>query len=254
MSISYPWYDSVWLTKYVQSKELVRRVRLEKLSEFVHAFERLRTRPDFQVKRFSRVFDAAAMEAIRQTIRTLQLSQLKTYEIRSFGRIKLQDHPFFAELQQSLTGLVSEAAGEPVDPFYNFLSLYTKMGMCPVHMDSPGAKWTLDLCIDQSAPGPIYFSQVVPWPEDCTPAGDDWHEAIKRAPQHRFTPYALETGQAVLFSGSSQWHYRDSLSATGKDHFCHLVFFHFIPKGMGETVKPKSWPRLFGIPELADVV
>jgi hypothetical protein len=30
--------------------------------------------------------------------------------------------------------------------------------------------------------------------------------------------------------------------------------FHFILKGMRDTVEPKNWPRLFGVPELAEAV
>jgi hypothetical protein len=39
----------------------------------------------------------------------------------------------------------------------------------------------------------------------------------------------------------------------GKEPFCNLVFFHFVPTGMLETVMPENWARLFGIPELADL-
>jgi hypothetical protein len=254
MSKRYPWYDSGWITRYVRAKELIRRVRPDKLPDFVQTFECLRTRPDFQVREFSRVVDDATMREMRGAVRTLPVAQLKIHEVRNFGRFVVHDLPFFTELQQSLTGFVSEAAGETVESHYNFLSIYTRLGVCPVHMDAPKAKWTLDLCIDQSEPWPIHLSQVLPWPEQFACEGDDWQESIKRAPEHRFTPYSLEPGKALLFSGSSQWHYRDALPATGKDHFCHLVFFHFVPKGMREKVEPKNWPDLFGIPELADVL
>jgi hypothetical protein len=36
-----------------------------------------------------------------------------------------------------------------------------------------------------------------------------------------------------------------------KKQFCSLLFFHFIPKGAAELVRPKNWARLFGIPELS---
>ena len=127
-----------------------RRVRPEALVEFDRTFEVLRTRPDFQVTEFPRVFSDPVMEDIRQAIRELQQGQLELHEIRSFGRFIVHDHPFITELQQSIVDLVSQAAGEPVEPGYNFLSLYTKSGVCPVHMDAPDAKWTLDLCVRQS--------------------------------------------------------------------------------------------------------
>lgn len=57
---------------------------------------------------------------------------------------------------------MSEAADEAVEAGYNaFLSLYDRLGVCPVHLDSPEAKWTLDLYIDQSVCWPIQVSQKI---------------------------------------------------------------------------------------------
>ena len=142
--------------------------------------------------------------------------------------------------------------GEPVEPAYSFLSLYGNLGVCPLHIDSPEAKWTLDLCVGQSSPWPIYFSQVCPWPElapDISP-GSDWEEQIKRSPSLRFTSCTLEPGQAVVFSGSSQWHYRDAIPDGPGRKFAELLFFHFVPKGSAELRRPENWARLFGVREL----
>jgi hypothetical protein len=249
----YPWYDSFWLTRYQRAKDVIRRVQPEKLPVFVTALSGLRTGTDFRIKKISGLFDDATMATIRQTITTFQLTELELHELKKFGRFVVHDHPFFTGLQKKVIDLVSEATGEPVEASYNFVSLYKKVGVCAVHMDAPQAKWTLDLCIEQSAPWPIHFSQVVPWPEDITLKEDDWQSAIKESPDYEFTSYSLEPGEAVIFSGSSQWHYRDPLQLAGKEHFCTLVFFHFVPKGMLEIVRPENWARLFGIPELADV-
>src|SRR5262249_52501662 len=146
----YPWYDSNWLTKYVRAKELIQRRRPEKLAEFVQTFECLRTRADFQVKQLARVFDDAILGQIKRTLTTFRLSHLEMPEVGHFGRFVVHDHPFLTELQQSTIELVSEVAGEAVEAGYNFVSLYKKLGVCPVHVDSPQSKWTLDLCIEQS--------------------------------------------------------------------------------------------------------
>jgi hypothetical protein len=63
-------------------------------------------------------------------------------------------------MQRELVARVSDLVGEEVEPSYNFLSLYTRMGIFEPHLDAPSAKWTLDICIDQSEPWPIYFSQI----------------------------------------------------------------------------------------------
>jgi hypothetical protein len=249
----YPWYDSNWLTKYQRAKDVIRRVQPETLPVFVAALSRLRTGADFTTTRIRGLFDDATMATIRQTINTFQLTNLEFHELKKFGRFVVHDHPFFTELQNKAIDVVSEAVGEPVEASYNFVSLYKKVGVCPVHMDAPQAKWTLDLCIEQSAPWPIHLSQVVPWPEGLTLKEDDWQRAIKESPDYEFTSYSLEPGEALIFSGSSQWHYRDPMQLDGKEHFCSLVFFHFVPKGMLEAVTPKNWARLFGIPQLADL-
>lgn len=249
----YPWYDSFWLVKYRRAKDVIRRIQPDKLPAFLAALSGLRTRADFRVKRIPGLFDDATMATIRQTIASFQLTELELHEIKKFGRFVVHDHPFFTELHKRTIDLVSEAAGEPVEASYNFVSLYKKVGVCRVHMDTPHAKWTLDLCTEQSAPWPIHVSQVVPWPEDLALKEDNWEGAIKESPDYEFTSYNLEPGEAILFSGSSQWHYRDPMPFDGKEHFCSLVFFHFVPRGTLETVRPENWARLFGIPELADL-
>jgi hypothetical protein len=248
----YPWYDSQWLNAYVAAKQLIGQIRPEQPPEFVERFEVLRTRPR-EVVEFHRVFDAAVMERIRRVVLTLQPSLLERHEREDFGRLVVHNHPYFDELQESIVDVVSEAAGEAVEAGYNFLSLYDRLGVCPVHLDSPEAKWTLDLCIDQSVSWPIQVSQVVDWPEDFRHDGKDWQELIKQDPEHHFTSYCLEPGSAALFSGSSQWHYRDRQPEGSKDDFCHLGFFHFVPRGTREVANPKNWPRTFRIPGLGAV-
>lgn len=250
----FPWYDSPWLATFVEAKAWIVRARPEKLREFEERLAPLRTDPGFKVRRLERVFDDATLQEIRDTIRNLKASELELHEIHRFGRFVVHDHPYFTELQRSIVGLVSEAAGEAVEPRYNFLSLYTKVGVCGVHLDAPFSKWTLDLCIDQSTDWPIHFSNVAPWPEENRAYGADWQDRIKRDPTLRFTSFGLQPGSALLFAGSSQWHYRDPLPrGPGRGHFSNLLFFHFIPSGMGELVEPRNWPSRFGLPALAEI-
>jgi hypothetical protein len=201
---------------------------------------------------FERLLDAAVLSDIESVVRTLKPTDLELHEARSFGRFVVHDHPFFTALQRQLLPVVEEAAGEPLDVQYNFLSLYTAKGVCRVHLDAPSAKWTLDLCLAQSAPWPIYFSQVVPWPKSewVDPPAADWEEAIKQSRELRFSPVTLAPGQAVLFSGSSQWHYREPFPAA--HGHCHLLFFHYAPRGTSALLDPRRWAERFGVPELND--
>ena len=251
----YPWYDSVWLSQYTEAKAIVQTVKPSAFAEFEGAFQVLHTRPDFRVQLLEHPFDDAALAEIKHIAESLHPTELELHEAKRFGRFIVHDHPFFTQLQQRVVPMVSELVGESVEAKYNFLSLYTGKGVCAVHMDAPEAKWTLDLCIDQSAPWPIYFSDVQPWPDtvDESWRGDGWEKQIKQSHSLKFTPYTLHPGQAVIFSGSSQWHYRDPMPEAKGTQFCTLLFFHFIPKGTAEIVKPRNWARIFGIPELTRI-
>jgi hypothetical protein len=249
----YPWYDSEWLQKYLKAKAIIQVTRPDALSSFVDAFRVLRTRPGFEVKPFDRVFNDEVMAEVRRVAASLRPTDLEMHELRSFGRFVAHGNPYFTDLQRQIAPVVSEAVGEAIEVSYNFLSLYrAPFGVCHVHMDAPNAKWTLDICLNQSAQWPIYFSPVQPWPEENSRmmSCDDWENQIKQSPSLQFTPHTLQPGQAVLFSGSSQWHYRDAIPPASGRQFCDLLFFHFIPKGTSELVRPRNWARLFGIPEL----
>ena len=247
------WYDSVWLNKYLDAKELISRICPSKLDEFVGRFNVLRTRPDFMVKELKELLNPEKLAMVRNTINKISMNKMELHEVKRFGRFVVHDHPVFLKMQAELTDMVSELAEEDLEPCYNFLSLYTRLGICEPHMDAPSAKWTLDICIDQSEPWPIHFSQIVAWPEVRRDLGLDWQQAIKNDPELRFESKILEPGNAIFFAGSSQYHYRDALPQTSTRGFCNLLFFHYIPKGTGELIKSKNWARLFDVPELAEI-
>jgi hypothetical protein len=246
----YPWYDSWWLERYTRARSILAQLRPSALREFDELLAPLHTRPDFHTTLVPEVFPATTRAHIDATVGQLKPAELELHEARNFGRFVVHDHAVFTELHHAIVPMVEELTGEPVEPTYNFLSLYTQKGRCRVHLDAPSAKWTLDFCVAQSTAWPIYFSQVVPWPERelAEWQTDDWETAIKRTPGLSFTPFALEPGQAVLFSGSSQWHYRDPFPASSG--FCHLLFFHFAPRGARDLLNAAQWAERFGVPEL----
>ncbi len=244
-SATFAWYDSDWLARYTRALEIVRRVRPEQARAFAEAFRPLHTRTQFRERLIPRVFDESTMAELRRAAGSLRPADLELHEARTFGRFIVHDHPAFAEVHRRAVPLISGLSGEDVEPSYTFLSLYGDRGVCAAHMDSPEAKYTLDLCLAQSDPWPIHFSDVRPWPvpgEAPPPPSSAWRT------------YALAPGQAVLFSGSAQWHYRDAIPARpGSRPFCDLLFLHFIPRGTRELLGPGNWARLFGMAELEEV-
>jgi hypothetical protein len=250
----FPWYDSNWLGFYVSAKAYMAEHCPERLPNFVDAIAPLRTRSDFETVHLGGLLGSDVLARIRSAIAELKPAALELHEIKSFGRWVVHDDPILTELQATMTALVSAATGERVVSSYNFLSLYSRLGRCPVHMDAPYAKWTLDICIDQSEPWPIHFSQVQPWPESADYSGESWDARIRADPANRFTAQMLAPGEAVVFSGSSQWHYRDPLPAGNRNSFCHLLFFHFVPEGVNAFIDPSDWEAYFGIPGLSEAL
>jgi hypothetical protein len=257
----YPWYDSWWLGQYTEATRRLAASNPAALERFAAEMAVFRTRPDFRAQKVSGVLDDDAWREVHATIAALRPDELDFEEAAEFGRFVARNKPYFSELQRRLTSFVSERVGEPVEPTYNFLSLYGAPGVCAPHMDAPSAKWTLDLCVAQSAPWPIHFSQVVPWPEEAPPiagarADDDagaWAESVKSSPSLHFEPVVLEPGEAVIFSGSSQWHYRERMPPGPGRQFCELLFFHYMPAGTRDLVTPSNWAAMFGAPELEDL-
>jgi hypothetical protein len=247
------WYDAVWLERFIEAKAIVARVAPGRLREFDAAFDVLRVPPDFSQRFLPGFFSAGQLDRIHESVRSIPMSLLRTDEREGFGRLIVRRWPEFTALQTSLVDLVSDLAGEPVEPSYNFLSLYNKMGVCRPHMDSPSAKWTLDICIAQSEPWPIHFSQAVAWPDRIEDLRQPAVEELTSDPGLYFSAEMLTPGDAVLFSGTNQWHYRDALPPGPGKRYCDLLFLHYVPFGTAELVQPKNWARLFDIPELAEM-
>jgi hypothetical protein len=253
-STAFPWYDGHWLRTYSAATEWLSSHRPDVLHAFTDAMRVLRTRPDFRLQHVAHLFDDDVLSQIVEHIKALTLADFDLAETKAFGRFVVRNDPWFTTLQESFVEQVSTLAGEAVEPRYNFLSLYTHRGTCAVHMDAPDAKWTLDVCIEQSEPWPIHFSQIVPWPETLDLPATDWQRAIKESPDLHFESVTLEPNQAVLFAGSSQWHYREPIPRITANTFCNLLFFHFIPRGAAGLIDCHQWPEVFGVPELGAVV
>lgn len=246
---TFPWYDSPWLQAFIKAKAIIQQHHPERLAAFIAAFEPLRTRPDYAVVECPQLLSPERLTEIRAIIQEISSREFEKQELFSFGRLVVHDLPYFTQLQEELAAYVSTCVGEEVEPRYNFLSLYNNLGVCKIHMDAPSAKWTLDICLNHSGVWPIHFSQIVPWPEDFGYTGADWEAHIKADPGNHFTTYELTPGNGIIFSGSSQWHYRDRILRVTKDNFCHLLFLHYIPKGTRALTSPKKWAEYFGIPE-----
>lgn len=242
-------YDAYWLRAYYKTLTFLTETHPETARKFAAEMEVFKTDPNFQQKLVPDFLRSETFDNSIDVAHSLKTDDLEQHELLEFGRLILHDHPFFSSLQENLTDDVSQMFGEAVEPSYNFLSFYNNLGVCHPHMDAPLAKWTVDICLEQSEPWPLYISDVMPW----SPASQTYDtEEIKRT--EKFQEYVLEPGQALLFGGSAQWHYRNRIGRTHEKNFCTLIFLHYIPKGSSELAEPKNWGRIFQLPELDELL
>lgn len=247
------WYDSTWLTKYVEAQDIIAKAAPSRLQNFVRSFDTFRVPPGSRHRHLPGFLKEETLEEIRNEIVGIPRGSFDSSELGQFGRFIVRRWPAFTELQARLVPLVSELAGESVEPSYNFLSLYTGMGVCQPHLDAPSSKWTLDICIAQSAPWPISLSRAAPWPETRSDLDKIDVDSIDSDTDLDFSEEVLQPGDAILFSGTNQWHFRRPMARGTGRQFCDLLFLHYIPRGTSALTQPKSWAKRFDIPQLAEM-
>ena len=150
-----------------------------------------------------------------------------------FVRTYAHNLAFFAKIHHQLTDLASDLFGEPVKPSYCFLSMYKDNGICPLHVDRPQCRYTIDYLIRQTQPEPwpIHISDHMTDEQRAEinetdaghPQGDDIQARIDAENWHTVE---LQPNDAVCYSGTHSWHYRSQRLRGTAD----LVFFHFVPE------------------------
>jgi hypothetical protein len=156
------------------------------------------------------------------------------YEGEHFSRFMAQNVGIFQHIHNQLVDFASEQFGEEVKPSYSFLSMYDDNGICPLHIDRDQCLYTIDYLIRQDSPEPwpIYIGQPISDEErnEVALAGmahpEDEHTIFRIKERQNFTKVELQPNDAVLYSGTHQWHYRDHIPSGTAD----LAFFHFVPE------------------------
>lgn len=151
--------------------------------------------------------------------------------ILKFNRKYAHNLDFFVTIHTQLTEFASEMFNEKVKPSYTFLSLYEDGGQCPLHLDRPQCRYTIDYLIqqDDTAPWPLNVSDELPQYELAKLAGffpDTEDEVNNIIENNIWNECLLAPNDAACYSGTSSWHYRPTKSK-GK---VALAFFHFVPE------------------------
>lgn len=130
------------------------------------------------------------------------------YHDTLFNRWFIHNPPSLKPYHLDLERTASSVFGEPVKASYSFVSMYGAGGICPGHIDRPQCRYTIDLCVAQRRPWEIYV-------------GEDRRDRVGK-------PYLLNPGEALCYSGTGQWHYRNQIQPL---NWITLAFFHFVPVG-----------------------
>jgi len=179
------------------------------------------------------LFDPITHEALKAFIRDRVPMMSVGVDDKDFVRRYAHNVPYFVNIHRQLTEFASEQFCEPLKPSYSFLSMYDDNGICPLHIDRPQCYRTIDYLIqqDQAEPWPIRIGQIMTDEQrqalDESGAGHpDTDETIaERIAAEEWDDVLLSPNDAVLYSGTHQWHYRpERLKGTAS-----LAFFHFVP-------------------------
>lgn len=117
-----------------------------------------------------------------------------------FGRFWVHGHWYFEHLHRTHVIEVAKGIwGESIKPSYCGVSLYcTDWSICPPHFDRPQCKYSIDLCLRQDDVWPLYVDGQA---------------------------YDLEPNQALAYSGTDNFHWRDRVRAGNR---VTMAFFHFV--------------------------
>lgn len=181
-----------------------------------------------------KLFEDDAHQKIKDYVNTIIPMLPVSVDDNEFVRHYMHNPGFFVNIHHQLTDFASEQFGVRVKPSYCFLSMYKESGICPLHIDRPQCRYTIDYLIQitQDQPWPILIADEMT-DEKRASYGDSeeghpkGREAInQRISAENWHRVDLEENDAVLYSGTNSWHYRpERLQATAD-----LIFFHFVPE------------------------
>jgi hypothetical protein len=117
-------------------------------------------------------------------------------------------HFFHAQLND----LVSEIAGAPLKPSFNYFASYRSGSVLPPHRDREQCEVAISILVDYS-----------PEPDDLSP----WPIFVQPPGASEATPVPLGIGDAVLYYGREVRHHRELL--TGSE-YSNCWFFFYVPQ------------------------
>lgn len=156
------------------------------------------------------VFSKETFDEIKKEVTLIRsvLEYTPMHDQNAFFRWQVHKPPFAVKIHHSdfLKELANKIFPIEVKPSYSFLSMYSENGICPGHIDRAQCVYTIDLCVNQKEPWPIYIG--------------------KNQTDYVGEEFFHNENEAVCYSGTGQWHYRNRIQPGNK---VDMLFFHFVP-------------------------
>lgn len=168
----------------------------------------------------NQLFSDSVFSKIKDIVTSVKNEKKYFEDNELFFRKYIIDHEGLQNIHQKISHLVSGIIEEKFVPSYNFVSIYgLGLGECPVHIDRPQCQLTVDVCVNQNEPWPLYVDHRFKYLT--------YEEVFKNADdiKQNSVEYLLNPGQALLYSGTHHPHWRNKIQ---KENYCDMIFFHFI--------------------------
>ena len=170
-------------------------------------------------KLFRQFFSSKEVADFRMMIGLAKNSQELKIDSDYFYRSYIYNPDSLLSFHKFVSKFVSKFVNQDLEQTYSFISMYEKgLGICPLHLDRSECLLTVDICIDQAKPWPLYVNHTTPYQTDHDLI--EHQETIKK----ESVEYILNPGDALFYSGTDHPHWRNKIQ---QDNFCDLIFFHF---------------------------
>lgn len=136
-------------------------------------------------------------------------------DMEGIKRTSVNNMPLMRLIHQNTESLVNKLVPEPIKTSYSFASAYELGSNLPAHTDRPQCVWNISMMLG-SVPNRVKLSS--------------WPLFIKRGEMTHSVP--LEIGDAVLYSGVRDLHWRDKLQLP----IVFGVFLHYVPQAFNGSL------------------
>jgi hypothetical protein len=171
-----------------------------------------------------RALDERGFAVVRGLVNPVQASLYRRYfrvleeegwlspdpQVADARRITRHREPVCEFLHAQVASFVQAVVPDAM-PSYSLLGVYHPGAVLRRHLDRPQCEWNMSLVLDADPDVPLAEA----WPLFIEAGGEAF-------------PVRLAVGDAVLYSGTKSWHWREALPEGRKTA---AAFFHFVPRG-----------------------